>query len=111
MSGDAPIARNSGSMTIQPAKASTDIRPPIRRMLWMPKRRMSRRSPAPALRAITEEAPMPTPKAMLVKIMVMGKVKVTAATCSVESCPMKPISKVCTRMLEETPSIMGAVSR
>ena len=72
---------------------------------------MSRRLPAPALRAITDEVPMLTPSAMLVKIMVIGKVNVTAATCSVESWPMKPISSVCTRMLEATPSIIGAVSR
>ena len=51
------------------------------------------------------------PKAMLVKTITKGKVKVIAATWAVLSCPMKPSSSTCTRMLEETPTIMGAVSR
>ena len=51
------------------------------------------------------------PKAMLVSTMTKGKVKVMAATWAVLSCPMKPISSTCTRMLDETPAIMGAVRR
>ena len=50
------------------------------------------------------------PSAMLESTMTRGKVKLTAATCSVPSCPIKPSSRVCTRMLEETPIIIGAVS-
>ena len=65
----------------------------------------------PTLRAITEEVPMLMPKAILVNTMTRGKVKVMAATCAVLSCPIKPISSTCTKMLDETPAIMGAVRR
>ena len=64
----------------------------------------------PTLRAITEDVPMLMPRAMLVSTMVNGKVKVMAATWAVLSCPMKPISSICTRMLDDTPIIIGAVS-
>jgi hypothetical protein len=48
---------------------------------------------------------------MLVRIMTRGKVNVIAATWTVPSCPMNAISSIETRMLLETPTIMGAVSR
>ena len=83
---------------------------PTRRMLWVPSRRTSSQSPLPTLRAMMEEAPMPMPSATLERTMVSGKVNVMAATCLMLSWPMKPISRVCTRIAEEIPIVMGAVS-
>jgi hypothetical protein len=51
------------------------------------------------------------PNAILVSTMTKGKVKVMAATWAVLSWPINPISRTCTKILDETPAIIGAVKR
>ena len=96
--------------------AKTDIATLTRIRLWVPRRCTSSSTLLllcdcwPTLRAMTDEVPMLIPKAILVRTIVRGNVKVIAATWAVLSWPMKPISRTCTRMLEETPIIIGAVN-
>ena len=75
MSSGAPIARNNGLIVSMPAAATTPVIRNDRIMLSVARRFALRWSSEPIARATTDEVPAPSPIAILVTIMSIGKPK------------------------------------